>query len=66
MDEHFKYNNQDKKEEQQIQPQKQQRKNWGQTVLSGVIGSVLTFGAIFYTPLGEQLVPPQIENGEGR
>ena len=65
MDEHFKYDDQDKKEQQQIQPQKKERKNWGQTVLSGVIGSVLTFGAIFYTPLGEQLVSPQIEKGEG-
>ena len=65
MDEHFKHDDQDKKEQQQIQPQKKERKNWGQTVLSGVIGSVLTIGAIFYTPLGEQLVSPQIEKGEG-
>lgn len=30
---------------------KKQKKNWGQTIMSGVIGSVLTFGLITYTPL---------------
>lgn len=35
----------------QSTPVKKQKKNWGQTILSGIIGSILTFGLVTYTPL---------------